>query len=262
VDRDRLLALMDRNMQEMYREMTRATSGGFVVERGGLVMVGAPLGTIVTNMAIVAAPTDVDTIRRETTRVYAAAGLPFSLHTRAHADTALEATLEASGFREINATPGMVLEPGDRQGERRASPRELAVDAVATDGDRRAYAEVMAEAYAIYGTPRDSTRAFFERLDAVTGPTTQAYLGRVDGRAVAGAMLYLSHGIAGVGWVGTRPERFGRGYGSALTWYVVDEGFRRGAPLVNLQASPMGGPVYRRMGFSTPTHYRMFIDVA
>ena len=49
-------------MQEMYREMARWTPGGFVVERGGLVMVGAPHGTVVTNMAIVAGRTDVDTI--------------------------------------------------------------------------------------------------------------------------------------------------------------------------------------------------------
>jgi len=247
-------------MQEMYREMARTAPGGFVVERDGLVMVGAPLGTIVTNMAIVAGPTDVATIRRETERVYGAAGLPFSVHTRAHADADLAAALEASGFREINATPGMVLRPGE--GERRGRPARLEIRPVTGHGERRAYGEVMAEAYAVYGTPAESTRAFFERLEAVAGPTTQAYLGVVDGAPVAGAILYLSHGIAGVGWVGTRPAVFGKGYGPALTWHVVDEGFRRGAPLVNLQASPMGAPVYRKMGFATPTHYPMFIDVA
>jgi predicted acetyltransferase len=72
-------------------------------------------------------------------------------------------------------------------------------------------------------------------------------------------MLYLSHGIGGVGWVGTRPSAFGRGYGIALTWRVVEEGLGRGVELFNLQASPMGAPVYRRMGFETPTCYRMFI---
>jgi GNAT superfamily N-acetyltransferase len=251
---------MDRNMQEMYREMTRATPGGFVVERSGLVMVGAPLGTIVTNMVIVSGPTDVDSIRRETARVFGEAALPFSVHTRAHADAALEADLEASGFREINATPGMTLGPEDGASRERV-PR-LDIRAVTNDVERCAYGEVMAESYAVYGTPPESTRGFFDRMDAVCGPTTQAYLGWVDGVPVAGAILYLSHGIAGIGWVGTRPQVFGRGYGAALTWHVVDEGFRRGAPLVNLQASPMGAPLYQRMGFATPTHYRMFIDVA
>jgi hypothetical protein len=95
----------------------------------------------------------------------------------------------------------------------------------------------------------------------VRGPSTQAYLGWVGGEAVSGATLYLSHGIGGVGWVGTRPSRFGRGYGAALTWRVVEEGFRRGVSLLNLQASPMGASVYRRIGFVTPTHYRMFLRV-
>jgi GNAT superfamily N-acetyltransferase len=117
----------------------------------------------------------------------------------------------------------------------------------------------MADAYAVYGSPEESTQAFFARMESVRGPTTQAYLGRVDGRAVSGATLYLSHGIGGVGWVGTRPSAFGRGYGAALTWRVVDEGLRRGVPFLNLQASPMGAPVYRRMGFETPTEYRMYI---
>src|SRR5262249_48164358 len=116
--------------------------------------------------------------------------------------------------------------------------------------------------YAVYGTPEDSTRAYFSRIESLRGPTTQAWLGRVEGRAVAGATLYLSHGIGGVGWVGTRPNAVGCGFGSALTWRVVEEGFHRGVPLLNLQASPMGVPVYRRLGFDTPTLYRMFIRVA
>jgi GNAT superfamily N-acetyltransferase len=251
---------MDLNMQEMYREMTRWTAGGFVVERGGLLMVGAPHGTVVTNMAIVAGRTDVDTVMRETERVYGQSALPFSIHTRAHLDAELEGALVESGFREIAATPGMVLAAG--AGVPAAPPSELEVRPVEGEGARAAYAEVMAEAYAVYGTPEASTRPFFARLESVRGPGTQAYLGWVAGRAVSGATLYLSHGIGGVGWVGTRPASFRRGYGAALTWRVVEEGFRRGVPWLTLQASPMGASVYRRLGFETPTHYRMFIRVA
>jgi Acetyltransferase (GNAT) domain len=251
---------MDLNMQEMYREMARTTPGGFVVERGGLVMVGAPHGTVVTNMAIVAARTDVDTIVYETQRVYGQSALPFSVHTRAHVDGELEAELAGRGFHEIAATPGMIVRAGD--GVRAETPADLAIRAVEDDADRAAYADVMAEAYAVYGTPEESTRAFFERMESVRGPTTQAYVGWCGDRAVSGATLYLSHGIGGIGWVGTRPSAFGCGYGAALTWRVVEEGVRRGVPWLNLQASPMGAPVYRRLGFETPTSYRMFIRVA
>ena len=245
-------------MQEMYREMSRWTPGGFVVERGGLVMVGAPHGTVVTNMAIVAGRTDVDTVARETERVYGRSGLPFSVHTRAHVDGELEATLSAGGFHRIAATPGMVLH-ADAHAAAAPVPRELVVRPVETDRDRAAYAEVMAEAYAVYGSPEASTQAFFDRMESVRGPMVQAFLGWCDARAVSGAMLYLSHGIGGVGWVGTRPTAFGRGYGAALTRRAVDEGIRRGVTTFNLQASPMGAPVYARLGFETPTHYPMFI---
>jgi hypothetical protein len=248
---------MDLNMQEMYREMARWTPGGFVVERGGLVMVGAPHGTVVTNMAIVAGRPDVETIVSETERVYGRSGLPFSVHTRAHVDGELEVALASGGFHEIAATPGMIFRRGAGTGP--APPAELDVRPVETDRDRAAYAEVMAEAYAVYGTPEASTQAFFDRMESLRGPTVRAFLGRVAGRPVSGAMLYLSHGIGGVGWVGTRPSAFGRGYGIALTWRVVEEGLGRGVELFNLQASPMGAPVYRRMGFETPTCYRMFI---
>jgi hypothetical protein len=120
---------MDLNMQEMYREMARWTPGGFVVERGGLVMVGAPHGTVVTNMAIVAGRTDVDTVTRETERVYGRSGLPFSVHTRAHVDGELEAALSAGGFNRIAATPGMVLHADCVRG-RAPAARELVVRSV------------------------------------------------------------------------------------------------------------------------------------
>ena len=135
-------------MQEMYREMARWTPGGFVVERGGLVMVGAPHGTVVTNMAIVAGRTDVDTVTRETERVYGRSGLPFSVHTRAHVDGELEAALTIGGFHRIAATPGMVLQAqsgGSSGAPSAAAPPELAVRPVESDRARAAYDKAMDE---------------------------------------------------------------------------------------------------------------------
>ncbi len=257
MDRRELLERMDLNMREMYREIARATADGWLVERAGLVCCGSPLGTVITNMAMVAQPVDATTVRRETEELFAAAGLPFSVWTRAHADGALEADLLRRGFIEITTTPGMVFLGGD--GAPAPPPADVEIRAVADDRDRDGFAEVMAEAYAVYGAPRESTRSHFARIESVLSPTTQGFLAVRGRRPVAGAILYLSHGIGGVGWVGTRPDEFGRGYGTAVTWAVVQAGLERGVPLLNLQASPMGAPVYRRMGFSTPTHYRVLI---
>jgi hypothetical protein len=139
------------------------------------------------------------------------------------------------------------------------SPPDIDVRCVVDDAGREAYAGVMAQAYGVYGAPKSSIHSHFATLASVIGPTKQAFLAYRDDLPVAGAILYLSHGVGGVGWVGTLPSEFARGYGSAVTWRVVSEGFGRGARFMNLQASPMGVPVYRRMGFTTPTHYRAFL---
>lgn len=257
MDRATLLALMDLNMVEMYREMARTTPGGWIQERDGLVLCGSPDGSMITNMAMPVDEVDGDTLRRVTDEVFRRHEIPFSVWTRAHADAALEGALRAGGWTEITTTPGMVFHPGD--GPAVAPPSGAEIREARDARDLAAFGSVMEEAYAVYGTPVPATREKFRRLGAIVGPTTQGYLCWAGGRAVAGAILYMSHGIAGVGWVGTHPEAFRRGYGAAATWAVVAEGLRRGAPFVNLQAAPMGTPVYARMGFSTPTSYRVFV---
>jgi len=252
-----MLALMDMNMREMYREDARATPGGWIVERAGLLMLGSPLGTVTTNMAIVVGRPDAATVRRETDRTFRRAGLPFSVWTRAHADAALEAALPQAGFTHIAGAPGMVLLPGD--GEPMPPPPGITIRAVVDDAGRADFARMSAPAWSVYGNPEDSTASHFAALASVCGPTTQAFVAYREDRPVAGAILYVSHDVGGVGWVGTLPEEQRRGYGAAVTWAVVHEGLRRGVRLMNLQASPMGEPVYRRMGFRTPTQYRFFV---
>jgi ribosomal protein S18 acetylase RimI-like enzyme len=257
-DRVTLLALIDRNMVEMYREMTRTTPGGELVEMDGLTMTWTPRGHAITNMAMVTAAITPARVCDLADRVYRHAGRPFSLWTRAHADAELEAGLEAVGFRALMAVPGMVLLPSN--GRSVLPPADVTIRPVADDAGRADYGYVAKKAYAVYGAPEESTSAHFDTLASVMGPTTQAFLAYDrDGRVVAAATLYLSHGVAGVGWVATLPEEFRRGYGAAVTSAVVEAGRERGAAFASLQASPMGAPVYRRMGFSTPTHYRVFV---
>jgi hypothetical protein len=256
-DRAELLALVDRNMVAMYGADTRATPGGCVHEVPGLVLCRTPRGTLGTNMVMVTGPTDAAAVLRESEQFYRAGGHPFSVWTREHADARLDEDLRRRGFVEIHREPGMVLAP-DARGPNRARA-ELRIAPVRDDAGRRALAQVVAAAFALYGTPEESTEEHFATLAGVTSPTTQAFLARAGERAVAAAILYLGHGVAGVGWVATLPSEFGRGFGSAITWAVVEEGFRRGARLASLQASPMGAPMYARMGFTVATHYRWFL---
>ena len=260
LDAHELLRLMDRNMVAVYAADTRATPGGEVVETDALVLCRTPHGTVSTNMAIVTGPIDADTVCRLTKEVYGPHDAAFAVWTREHADASLEPALERRGFHRIHREPGMIFLPED---DTRAAPStDAAMVPVTDDVGRVEYGRLMARAFALYGAPEESVVEHFAALAAVCGPKTQAFLARRDGHAVAGATLYMAHGVGGIGWVGTSPDAFRRGYGQAVTRAVIAEGFRRGARFMNLQASPMGEPMYQRMGFRTPTHYRWFLGPA
>src|SRR5262245_21926019 len=257
LDATELLTLMDRNLVAVYATDTRATPGGEVVETESLVLCRTPHGTVSTNMAIVTGPIEPEAIRRLTAEVYGRGDRAFAVWTREHADRALEPALERCGFHQIHREPGMVFVPRDEAPPRTATDAVIAP--VTDDATRVEYGRLMARSFAVYGAPEDSVLEHFATVAAVCAPTTQAFLACRDGSAVAGAILYMAHGVGGIGWVGTAPEAFRRGYGQAVTWAVIGEGLRRGARFMNLQASPMGEPMYRRMGFVTPTHYRWFL---
>lgn len=255
-DRAALLAAMDRNMVAMNRIDARATAGGFVAEHDGVTCLGHPRGTVLTNMALVTGPLDVDALRAHAAASFGASGLPWSAWTRAHADAALEQRLPEAGFFPLAEVPGMALVGA---GTEPATPAGVDVRPVADARDVTAYRRVMLDAWSVYGVPEESTAARFASLDGLAADDVQAFLAWRGGEPVAGAVLYPSDGVAGVGWVGTIGEAQGRGYGACVTWAVVAEGRRRGLAVASLQASPMGEPVYRRMGFETPTQYRVWL---
>ena len=75
-------------------------------------------------------------------------------------------------------------------------------------------------------------------------------------------MTIVSHGVAGIYWVGSLAEARGRGIGRAITAAATNAGFDLGAELASLQASPMGAPVYRAMGYETIYDYRLLLSPA
>jgi Acetyltransferase (GNAT) family len=254
-----LLRLMDLNMWEMFREGCRVARGGEVLDTPHATLCSTPAGTAFHNCAMVRAPVSADEILAEVADFQTRRGRPFSVWTRAHADGALEHELRARGFRQFLAMPGMALlaDPGTR-----CEPPGLAIRPAIDDAGRRAYLEVSAESYAVYGQPRQTAEDVFVALESVCGPTVQGFVGWVGDEPVAAAAVYVTHGVAGIGWVGTMTAHRGRRYAEAVTWAAVRHGLAHGACFANLQASPMGRGVYERMGFVTPTEYRVLIREA
>lgn len=256
VGRQVLLRAMDLNMWEMFREIARLSHGAELFETPAYWMAHCPRGTAFHNMVALRAAVDLDALFAAIRRFFVARERPFSIWTRAHADAETEAALRARGFADFTQMPGMALrgDPGTRR-----APDGLEIRPVTDDRGRRDYQHITAEAYATYGAPRRYAADAFAELESVCAPHIQGFVGYVSGQPAAAAALYLTHGVAGIGWVGTVPEQRGRGYGEAVTWAAIREGFRRGASFANLQASIMGRPIYARMGFETITEYRVLV---
>jgi GNAT superfamily N-acetyltransferase len=247
---------MDLNMWEMFREIIRLGRGAEGRETPRFTMAFSPHGTSFHNMVMVRDAVDTGELLSAVRDFYVSRGRVFSIWVRDHADAVLEASLRAHGFMELVSMPGMVLlgDPGGR-----CEPAGLEVRPATTEQGRRDYLRVTAESYATFQQPRELTEDCFVALESVCAPHVQGFVGYAGGEPVAAAAVYVTHGVAGIGWVGTVPAHRGHGYAEAVTWAAVREGFRRGGAFANLQASPMGRPVYERMGFMTPTHYRVLV---
>jgi ketosteroid isomerase-like protein len=253
--REALLHRMDLNMWEMFREGSRLSRGTDVLDMQGLTLIRSPRGSFFHNSVMVRESVvlrDVLTLVRET---HVARGLPFSIWTRAHADAPLEAALAAAGFRTEIVMPAMALlgDPGTVP-----AAEGLEIRAVVNDALRRDFARVTIETFGQLGTPPEIVEEAFESLVALRAPHIQGFVGYAKNEPVTAAAVYVSHGVAGIGWVGTVAEARRRHYAEAVTWAAVREGFRRGAAFATLQASQMGRPVYERMGFVTPSEYRVW----
>jgi GNAT superfamily N-acetyltransferase len=122
------------------------------------------------------------------------------------------------------------------------------------------FATVTGAAYATYGMPVETAADLLSLPHRLLGaPHLVAVVAYDHERPVAGALTLLSHGVAGIYWVGTVETARRSGFGRAVTAAVTNAAFDRGAAAVTLQASVMGAPVYRAMGYTVIYHYEDWV---
>lgn len=88
---------------------------------------------------------------------------------------------------------------------------------------------------------------------------SRRYLAMLDGKTVATSMVHYHAGVAGIYFVATLPEARGRGIGAAITVAPLKEARALGYRIGVLQASPMGLPVYKRLGFQEHARYQLYV---
>jgi GNAT superfamily N-acetyltransferase len=170
-------------------------------------------------------------------------------------DHGLIGAADKAGFQQVYEMPEMVL---DRPAEERPLPDGVELRRVASPADVEDYWKIATSAYASLGFPPEIF-AFYENHDGLTADNVAAFLAHLDGRPAGIAMTIVSHGVAGIYWVGSTEEARGRGLGRAVTTAAINAGFDIGAEIASLQASPMGEGLYRQMGFETIFNYRLLL---
>lgn len=249
-----LLERADLNLIEFNRESARSTAGGVVHEEAGLVFFlpghRFPVGT--TGVFRADPRVSAGEVLERSRAFFEPRGQGWTYCLMAHRDADLAEALEHSGVSQFGDSPGMILDAPLPETE---LPAGVTMERVSGEGPAREYADVVGAAFATYGMPIKVASKQFADHRFFDQPHVAAYLARIGGAPAAGAMVIVTHGVAGIYWVGTTPEARGRGLAAACTRVAGNAGFAMGATAAALQASVMGEPIYLRMGYREVTRY-------
>jgi predicted GNAT family acetyltransferase len=152
--------------------------------------------------------------------------------------------LKQHGFHGGGYTPGMGIELSTLP-DSMPAPDGFTMEAVENAAALREWIEVLA----VSNDVPDFLHQPLYELEAGLPPDEKRYLGRLDGKAVGAAALYVDNGVAGIYSVATLPEARGKGIGAAITLQPLLDARQAGFKVGVLQSSPMGYSVYKRLGF-------------
>lgn len=161
----------------------------------------------------------------------------------------LEQRLLAHGFTGPDAMPAMSVDLDTIADDLAPPPVGVTIERVRDSAQARAFADTGTAGFGMRGAFADGMRDALLRLDSGADAPTRMYLARLDGQPVAVSLLILGGGVAGIYNVVTLEHARRRGIGAAITVAPLRDARALGYRLGVLQASPMGAPVYRRLGF-------------
>jgi hypothetical protein len=161
----------------------------------------------------------------------------------------LERRLLAHGFSGPHEMPGMSADLDAIGDELAPLPAGVTIERVRAAAQARAYAAVSTAGWDMASAMAKGMRDALLRLDVSEHSPTQLYLARLEGQPVATSLLILAGGVAGLYNVATVEHARQRGIGAAVTVAPLRDARALGYRVGVLQASVMGAPIYRRLGF-------------
>lgn len=243
--------LADANLLEAMRVHAGWQQPCDLVEAGGVLLIAGPNafpGAFRNGVTRVDGGVPAAEVLRRARDFFAPRGRGYTLVARASRDPDLMTALQEAGVAPLADSPCMLIE-----GPVSAPPipAGIRVEPMTQPQHVRDAVRINAPAYEELRLPAAETRLFFDRPQAVLSPRVIGFVAYRGAEPVATALTLLSGEGAGVYWVGTAASARRQGLGELCTRLATNAGFAHGARTVTLQASPMGEPIYQRIGYRT-----------
>ena len=250
------------NLIDSSRQLFELDSGAAVeANEGWLFGAGSPPHPVISNAAFrIDDELDAEELIARAKGFFDARGRGFSLWIRGDQseDRDLVAAAASAGLDLIYEMPEMVLRA---PAEVPSLPPEAELRRLTASEQAGDYWRIAAAAYASLGFPPETFGGYSDHT-GLLAENVVAFIAHLDGEPVSIAMTIVSHGVAGIYWVGSLDQARGKGLGRAVTAAATNAGFELGAEIASLQASPMGKPIYEAMGYETLFDYRLFMSPA
>ncbi|GHO68389.1 hypothetical protein KSC_072810 [Ktedonobacter sp. SOSP1-52] len=158
----------------------------------------------------------------------------------------LRQILEDHGLLHAETEPIMAVDLLSMNRKISVSSR-LAIHPVTTDKQLRQWLSIC-----LLGCPEEILQqcfALYSGLHLDLQNPMRLFLGTIDGEPVSTSLLFLGAQAASLGRIFTLPQYRGQGIGATMTLAALREAQDCGYHIGVLAASPMGQPLYHRIGF-------------
>lgn len=157
----------------------------------------------------------------------------------------LENALAEQGLVHGAPIPGMAIDLETLEAP--DFPSHIRVEEVTDQDTLKVCSRTAADGFQL---PPEATDGYMNFVESYGyGPNRRWFLGYLNERAAAVALVVLHEQVAAVYCVATLPEMRGKGLGKAVTLAAIWSAKAAGHKVAVLEASEMGQPVYRKLGF-------------
>lgn len=242
-----LVARAQAAYAEMFVALAMAAPNASIERRDGLLLVG-PAGSLPRYNAgfATAAPVDPAASVAAGAAFFAARGSRWMLKASGDAAQALDGAARAAGMVHEQEPAMLLTLPGLA-----VVNEDLAIDAVVDVPSLWTFDLTMQAGFESALPIASSAVMDSGALLVIAG--LRFFLGSCDGVPVATATLFARDGVACIADISVVPAYRRRGFGAAITAHAIAAGRNRGCELAYLEASELGAPIYRRLGFREAT---------